>query len=194
MIIIINGTSSSGKSTLSAKLQNRLGDGWLFFSTDGYLGMLGSKFDGLHPDNKEVCEPNDICYAKAHDDGTYEIVPGALCSKLYVTIPAALQLLAMQGFNIIVDSFITTMDDFLFYREKLEKHGLLFIYLYAPELVISAREEARGDRLKGSALHWLKSFECEPACDLKFDTSELNINEITNTIVNYVSKCLSINN
>jgi chloramphenicol 3-O-phosphotransferase len=63
MIIIINGTSSSGKSTTSEALKQKLGDNWLLFSTDEYLSMLGEKFVGLHPGNPEVCLQNNICYA-----------------------------------------------------------------------------------------------------------------------------------
>jgi deoxyadenosine/deoxycytidine kinase len=63
MIIIISGTSSSGKSTVSQALQRKLGDNWLLFSTDEYLSMLGEKFLSLHPNNKEVLTPNNICYA-----------------------------------------------------------------------------------------------------------------------------------
>lgn len=186
MIVIINGTSSSGKSTISAELQSKLGDGWLYFSMDNYLSMLGPKFEGLHPDNQEVCIPNDICYAKKHTNGTYEIVTGALCSKLYATIPNVLAMLAETGFHIIVDSFITTMDEFIFYKKKLEKYGLLFVYLYASEKIITQREEARGDRLKGSALHWLKAFECESVCDLSFNTEEADIGKISEDIVKRV--------
>ena len=182
MIIIVCGTSSSGKSTLCQELQNRLGNGWLSFSTDGYLSMLGDKFGGLHPDNPQVCVPNDVCYAQKHTDGTYEIVPGALCSKLYLTIPNVLKLLAEQGFNIIVDSFITTMDEFNSYKEALEQYGVLFVYLYASETVIAQREEARGDRLKGSALHWLKRFDFQEHCELCINTEEMNMHQICSAV------------
>jgi chloramphenicol 3-O-phosphotransferase len=116
MIIIITGTSSAGKSSVCQLLRNRLGDGWLGFSTDDYLAMLGDKFLGLHPNNPDLQTPNDICYATKHDDSTYEIIPGKLCSKLYATIPDTLENLARQGFNIVVDSFITTHDEFLAYK------------------------------------------------------------------------------
>jgi len=192
MIIIINGTSSSGKSTISAKLQSQLGDGWLYFSMDGYLSMLGSKFGGLHPDNQEVCTPNDICYAKKHSNGTYEIITGDLCSKLYTTIPDVLALIAEKGFHIIVDSFIATMDEFISYKEKLDNYGLLFVYLYASEKIISQREEERGDRLKGSALHWLKTFECQSVCDLSFNTEEADINKISEDIMKKINFLVKI--
>ncbi|HHF7364931.1 TPA: AAA family ATPase [Legionella bozemanae] len=188
MIIIVCGTSSSGKSTLCQELRNLLDNGWLNFSTDGYLGMLGDQFGGLHPDNPKVCIPNDICYAQKYPDGTYEIIPGALCSKLYLTIPSVLKLIAEQGFNIIVDSFITTMDEFKSYKETLEQYGVLFVYLYASANVINQREEARGDRLKGSALHWLKRFDFQDHCDLCVNTEEMSIQQICDEILRLKSQ------
>lgn len=183
MIILINGTSSSGKSTLSLELQKQLGDGWLYFSMDDYLSMLGAKFAGLHPDNPEVCTPNAICYAHQHEDGAYEIVTGELCLRLFNTIPDVISLLARQGFHLIIDSLITTFIEHEMFKSKLEQFGILFVYLYAPESVIAQREMQRGDRLKGSALHWLKAFECESACDLSFNTAEISLEEMSRNII-----------
>ncbi len=192
MIIIVCGTSSSGKSTLCHELQSRLDDGWLSFSTDEYLGMLGDKFGGLHPDNPQVCVPNDICYAQQYPDGTYEIIPGALCSKLYLTIPSVLKLIAEQSFNIIVDSFITTLDEFKSYKEALEQYDILFVYLYASEAEIAQREEVRGDRLKGSALHWLKRFDFQEHCELCINTEEMNIQQICDEILRVNNRVRSL--
>lgn len=178
MIIIICGTSSSGKSSVCQGLHKKLGDGWLNFSTDGYLGMLGNKFHDLHPSNPDVCVPNDVCYAKKYQDGTYQIMPGKLCSKLYSTIPEILELLAKQGFNIIVDSFITTQEDLSIYKSNLSKYDLRLIYLSASEETITKREEARGDRLKGSAIHWLKQFNFQDSCDLVIDTEKKDLDQI----------------
>lgn len=182
MIIIVNGTSSSGKSSVCQTLHKLLGDGWLLFDTDNYLSMLGDKFLGLHPSNQQVCTPNDICYAKKHQDGTYEIVPGKLCSRLYSTIPNVINTIAKQGFNIIVDSFITTAEDLKIYKEELREYNILVVYLYASESVITQREEARADRLKGSAIHWLKTFDCQEKCDLNIDTGDLSVTEICDII------------
>ncbi len=182
MIIFLNGTSSSGKSTVSEILLQRLGDGWLYFNMDDYLSMLGPKFFGLHPDNKEITQPNDVCYAKKHADGTYEIITGELCSRLFSTIPDVLALLAVQGFNIIVDSFITTMAELNSYKEKLNKYNFFCVYLNASENVITVREELRGNRLKGSAIHWLKKIECKDAFDLKINTDENSPHDITQII------------
>lgn len=186
MIIIINGTSSSGKSSVCQVLQRKLGDGCLNFGTDGYLSMLGNKFLELNPNNPDVCTPNDICYAKKHDDGSYEIVPGKLCSKLYQTIPDILDVVAKQGFNIVVDSFITTQDELKPYKERLAKYNMFFVYLYATEQIIESREETRGNRLKGSAIHWLKHFVCKDDHDIIVDTSAVSVEEICNKILNHI--------
>lgn len=187
MIIILNGTSSSGKSTIAQALQQRLGDGWLYFCMDDYLSMLGPKFGGLNPDNPEVCIPNEVCYAKKHSDDTYEIMTGKLCSELYATIPAVLELMASRGFNIIVDTFIATNEEFVPYKAKLEQYSPLFVYLYAPEHIIYAREKARGDRLIGSANHWLKTFECANEFKLKMNTAEINTEQTTEIIVAHLN-------
>lgn len=183
MIIAICGTSSSGKSSVCQALHKKLGDGWLYFGTDGYLSMLGDKFLGLHPNNLNVCVPNDICYAKKHPDGTYEIMPGKLCSKLFSTIPDVLELLAKQNFSIVVDSFISSNEDLILYKTKLEKYGIKFIYLDASEQIIIKREHARGDRLKGSAIHWLKQFDYQENCDLIIDTEKFGIEMICDNIL-----------
>jgi chloramphenicol 3-O-phosphotransferase len=183
MIILICGTSSSGKSSVCQELHKRLCDGWINFSTDSYLGMLGDKFNNLHPNNPTVCVPNDICYAKQHSNDSYEIVPGKLCSKLYSTIPYVLELMAKSGFNIIVDSFITTTDEFKLYKDILDKYNARFVYLYASEATIIEREAARGDRLKGSAIHWLKQFNFQDGCDLVIDTEKTNLEEICDYIL-----------
>lgn len=184
MIIIICGTSSSGKSSVCEALKDRLGDSWLFFSTDGYLSMLGKKFLELHPDNKDVTIPNAICYAKKYGDGTFEIIPGELCSKLYLTIPTVLKMLSEQGFNIILDSFITIKDEFDSYRNMLKEFDLHFFYLHASPDVIAEREEKRGDRLKGSAIHWLKKFDFQNECDSVIDTEKHSTDQIVKLILN----------
>lgn len=186
MIIVVSGTSSSGKSSVCAALKNKLGDHWLYFSTDSYLSMLGNKFLGLHPDNQTVTYPNKICYAKKYNDGTFEIVPGELCSKLYLTIPDVLKLLSQNGFDIIVDSFITIKSEFDLYHNTLEKFDPQFFYLYASENIILEREKTRGNRLKGSAIHWLRKFDFQESCTLMIDTEKLSPNQVCDIILKHL--------
>lgn len=132
--------------------------------------------------------PNDICYATKYDDGTFEIVPGELCSKLYLTIPNVLKLLSQQGFNIILDSFITIKEEFKLYKDILNEFDPHFFYLHASPSVIAKREEKRGNRLKGSAIHWLKKFDFQSECDLVINTEDLLVNQIGEQILKHLKK------
>lgn len=170
MIIFICGTSSSGKSTICHKLHAMLDSRWLNFSTDGYLSMLGNKFLELHPQNPNLCDPNDICYAKKYPDGTYEIVIGKQCSKLNSTIPEALKVLAQKDFNIIVDSLITSKNELKSFKAALKDFDPIFVYLLASENTVSQREQLRANRLAGSAIHWLRKFDFTDDFDLIIDT------------------------
>ena len=49
--------------------------------------------------------------------------------------------------------------------------------------VINQREETRGDRLKGSAEHWLNSFDFQNECDFIFDTSDKTPDDIISHII-----------
>ncbi|TXG76919.1 hypothetical protein E6Q11_03870 [Candidatus Dojkabacteria bacterium] len=187
MIIFVCGTSSSGKTSVCNALKRELPDGWLLFSTEGYLGMLGDKFNNLHPANIEVEVPNKIAYAKKHDDGSFEIIVGALVQRLFSIIPEAIGLLAQRGFDIVVDSLITKKSEIDQFRKALDKFDCKFIYLSASEKEISRREESRGDRLKGSAVHWLRAFDFHNECDLILDTENIVVNQIAKDIINHLN-------
>lgn len=184
MIIFICGTSSAGKSSVCHALKQKLGDDWLLFDMDGYLAMLGEKFTNLHPDNAEVCIKNEVAYAKKHADGSYEVVVGSLCSKLFGTLPSVLGLLAKNGFNIVVDSLITKKVELNNFKAVLKDYNCQFIYLDASVEAINQREETRGDRLQGSAEHWLKSFDFLDECDLIFATDRRTPDDIALEITN----------
>lgn len=153
---------------------------------DGYLAMLGDKFTNLHPDNADVCVKNEVAYANKHTDGSYEIIVGSLCSRLFSTIPVVLSVLAKSGFNIIVDSLITKKAELHELKAMLKDYHCHFVYLDTLIKVINNREEARGDRLKGSAEHWLKSFDFQDECDVIFNTVEATSEDIARQIISYI--------
>lgn len=89
---------------------------------------------------------------------------------------------------IILDSFITIQDEFFSYKHTLQKFNSHFFYLYASEKTIATRENQRGDRLKGSAIHWLKKFDFQDHCHLNIDTEKITTNEICQLILKAIAK------
>lgn len=183
MIILICGTSSAGKTSVSTVLQQQLGEGWLRFSMDEYLGMLGTAFsEGLRLSNPDLCQKNNIAYAKQHEDGSYEIVAGKECSKLSATIPDVISTIAAKPFNIILDIVITSKEELNHYHQVLKRYGLFSVYLDISEAEVAKREKERENRLPGSAVHWLKKFNFKDKCDLMIDTTQLDVNSVVKKI------------
>jgi len=46
----------------------------------------------------------------------------------------------------------------------------------------------KSDRLKGSAIHWLRKFDFQDKCDLAIDTENLSAQQICDLILNSVVK------
>lgn len=91
--------------------------------------------------------------------------------------------MAQQGFFIIVDSLITKKSELMIFKEELKDSDCAFIYLNASEESIIQREGVRGDRLKGSAIHWLRSFDFKNICDLSINTDEIGAEDIAKQIL-----------
>ncbi len=181
IVIVLTGTSSSGKSSVAKLLQKQLGEEFLFFEVDNYMKMLGEKYNNFNLNNPEAFIPNNIIYAKKLDDGTFDTITGPVYQKLYKTIPLVLNNLVNNGFNIIVDSLINDKEEIILYKKILNKQ-VKFVYLQALPETLLAREKARNDRVPGSALNWLKKFNCQQETNLTIDVDNLSIQQIVEKI------------
>ena len=184
MIIIICGTSSSGKSTLCGELKEKLGDNWLLFATDGYLGMLVVNFLSCIQIIGMLYFQIMLCLKK-HNDESYEIIPGELCSKLYVIIPSVLKILAAQGFNIISDSFITTQDEFESYKSGLAQYARIF-FIFMLQKKQSLKGKKKRGWIKGFCSHWLRRFDFQNKCDLVINEN-ISVHRVCDEILNELS-------
>lgn len=125
-IILLNGPSSSGKSTLASTLQTiikeRTGEEYAILSIDDFLKMTA----------------NEAIY----EDDVFEISP-KLCYK------ALEMLLVKQG--VIIDHVVTSERIFKQLTESLKSHALYLIHVTCPLHELKRREEARKNRCPGSA-------------------------------------------
>ena len=124
--VLLNGPSSSGKSTLAKALQalieNRGSGRYEMVSIDDF--MKGS--------------PEETIY----EDDVYAI-SGDLCEK-------ALEILG-SGSGVIIDHVITSERIFTQLKETLSAYPLRLVNISCPLDVLRERERARGDRCPGSA-------------------------------------------
>jgi chloramphenicol 3-O phosphotransferase len=137
-VIILNGPSSSGKTTLAQAIQARSAEPWLHLGLDAFVDGLDRRFldlDGQRP--IELVE------------GRIEL--GPVAGRLVSAMQSAVVAVARTGMNVIADHILLDPRWFEHYQAQAEGIPTLLIAVTAPAVVIEAREQARGDRVLGMA-------------------------------------------
>lgn len=157
--IILNGTSSSGKTTLAKSLQSRLGDCFFHFEMDSFWDMV----------------PNQ-------DEANSEKFPN-LKSAFILSARALLD----TGHDLILDTVFMpdTLQDL---KTGLGNHDVYTIGVMAPLDVLENRELARADRLTGLAKSQFPTLHDGTEYDLTVDTSEQSADEIATSVVHHYTK------
>lgn len=139
-IIILNGISSAGKSTLAKAIQDAAQDDWLHVSLDQFISML--------PDGREMA-PEWFTVSRTDEDRV-SIMNGPRGGVLMETMRDFVRIAANRGIDIVVDDVatITEIDD---YRQKLAKHSTFVVKVDVPLETAKRRERERGDRMIGLA-------------------------------------------
>lgn len=124
--ILLNGPSSSGKSTLSKALQAVIRE------------KRSEIYEVISIDDFMTTDPNETIY----EDDVYEI-SGDMCSK-------ALEILK-GGSGVIIDHVITSERIFVQLKDALQAYPLRTVRITCPLEILKKREQERGDRCPGSA-------------------------------------------
>lgn len=189
-VVCISGTSSVGKSSTSSLLKEKLGDSWLHFKVDSYLQMFGAKYNNIFNNNNAyqeanydlISQKNEIYYVEKNADYGFDVKYGEVSVLLYNTIPSSIKVLADSGFNVIVDAFVENENHIELMNNLMPNYKMHFVYLYADNTALLYREKDRKNRLKGTAVNWLKSFN-PSIYDLQINTTHLSPNDVSDKII-----------
>ena len=152
-VILLNGTSSSGKTTLATALQKAMPEPTLYVSNDKFISMTPEhvlKDDALRP---KVLIP--------------------LMSAFHHSLP----LIAACGFPMIVDHVIERMDWMDEVAEALRGVDVHFVKVSCPLEELERRERARGDRQIGFARMQLGWVHSHCGYDVEVDTHGSSIEQ-----------------
>jgi chloramphenicol 3-O-phosphotransferase len=152
-IILLNGVSSSGKSTLGLALQDTLPNKYFLFSQDGFSESWPYK------------------YWKEDNDGIY------IETMMYMN--RTIQMLAESGVNFIIDHLFlnngtTNATGVVVLRDCIQRFwdfSILFVRVDCDIDELDRRERWRGDRGVGTAEWQLKELYPEHSYDLIVSTS-----------------------
>lgn len=139
-IIILNGVSSAGKTTLAKAIQAASPDDWLHVSLDQFIAML--------PVGREMT-PEWFTVART-DETRVSITNGPRGARLMQSMRDFVQTAADREIDIVVDD-VATIAEIGDYREKLADHCALVVKVDVPLETAEQRERDRGDRMIGLA-------------------------------------------
>jgi chloramphenicol 3-O phosphotransferase len=167
-IIFINGTSSSGKTSLVKTLQAKLQEPYLDMGVDRFIWMLPSRY---------LDRPLwDDVLGKALQSGPVGLT---LFSGMHHAIAAA----AQRGNNILADHVFvekTWVDECASLFTEMNAY---LIGLYCPLEVLEQREKDRKDRTLGQARLQFDVIHKYTKYDLELDTSKLAVDVCAEKVV-----------
>ncbi|MBI2972079.1 MAG: AAA family ATPase [Candidatus Aenigmarchaeota archaeon] len=163
-IIVLNGTSSSGKSTIARALEKAFDGAYCRISLDEFGDELRRS---RYPTLRGKPPPHVLDYeiARFHD---------------------AIAALAAEGANVIVDHVLEEFRWSLSLAEALAAYDVTLVGVHCPLAVVETREQERGDRKPGTARYQFGRVHERKRYDVTVDTSELPLQACAEKIISYV--------
>ena len=148
-VVLLNGPSSSGKSTLAKALQALI------------AGKLSERYEVVSIDDFMKTDPMETIY----EDDVFE-VSGDLCRRVS-------ELLSEET-GVIIDHVITSERIFRQLQESLSPEPLFLVQVACPLKILRQREQERGDRCPGSAESSAAYLYPKEGYDMTVDTGRMS--------------------
>jgi len=163
-VIVLNGGSSSGKSSLARALQEALPHPWLRLGVDDLIEAMPARLTG--PDGLVV-----------RDDGSVEVGPAFIAVEEHWM--AGIAAIAAHGGRVLVeDNFVSGPAAQHRWASALSGIETRWIGVRCAAEVAAAREEARGNRVPGMAAKQAEEVHHGISYDVVVDTTSTSAAEL----------------
>nr|WP_145164662.1 zeta toxin family protein [Paenibacillus terrae] len=174
LIVLLNGTSSAGKTSISMELTNQKEILFHHLSIDDFYHNYNDFINNKFPDLKPV--------RKLDDEVIGQIIFDPIISMYYATI----KLFSEMGLNVIVDTVIENDKWFNDYLDVLFDYPTLFVGVICSKEELARREQIRGDRRIGLANSQFDKVYSFNEYDLEVNTEELSPAECAEKILSLI--------
>jgi chloramphenicol 3-O phosphotransferase len=166
-IVVLDGASSSGKTTIARAMQERAGRVLLNFSIDSILYAL---------------PPRAIERIQRGDD-----ISDLRFPELVRAFFACVKTLAGLGHDLVIDHAVTSEAQAELLREAVRGHRALLVAVECPADVLAERERARGDRAAGLSASQVGRVHKWLDYDLRVDSSNVSAEEAAGRVIELLS-------
>lgn len=178
LIVFLNGTSSSGKTSISLELKNQKDIPFHHLSIDDFFRNYNQYIDNTYPDMEPTRELDDHVVA--------DILFDPIISVYYATI----KLFSEMGLNVIMDTVIDNDKWFNDFYDLLSDHPILFVGVRCSKEELTRREQSRGDRMIGLAHSQFDNVYSYNEYDLEVNTEQFSPAECAEKILSYIKSDL----
>ena len=161
-ILLLNGTSSAGKTTLSWELQTHAPGYWYWLALDSFLDAVPSQL-----------------WDKDQDKGYMTAIDmHSNCVKL----------IADQGKDVIVDTVLCGDEAYKSFVQRLAGYKVIMVKVTCPVDELERRERNRGDRDIGTAVNQIDRITPKDGYDLVVDTHAQSTEECAQMVIKLLTK------
>lgn len=176
--VILNGTSSAGKSSLAKAFINSQKDLWLYFSIDDLLDRwIGEHFCVIDNKPYEEWQKDWFFHHASNTEGTMRVfaADGQRAKKLRQDLIHAHAQLFAKGYNLLFDEVLLHSFELQCYRKAFEGSlpDVHLVNVVCDEQERLRREQGRGDRWPGLSAGYMQTYELVDHCDLELNTTQV---------------------
>ncbi len=179
MLILLNGASSTGKSSIAKALQHLSEEPFLHIGVDTFWDMMPRHYvDAPRFESEEDKKTTSFPKVEGYPHNVFQAIPGVLKALLGAHL------------NVIMDDVICGDAERLrTYRSMFKAHTVYFIGVYCALDVLREREILRGDRRIGQGRAQLDRVHTPSRFyDLEVDTSTASPWHCAQLILDFISK------
>ncbi len=169
-IILLNGGSSSGKTTLAKALQASLPNAWLHFGIDDLIDAMPSSM---------LVSESGILF-----DSNGEVVPGENFRILEWAWMNGIAEMAKQGANLLIDDVLLSgASGQMRWQSAMQGLTVLWVGVHCHPETAAERELSRPDRTVGMAVSQARVVHQGVRYDCTVDTSVMSLDECVQIII-----------
>jgi chloramphenicol 3-O phosphotransferase len=191
--LLLNGSSSSGKTTLSRALQQHIDAPLQHLALDQFRDGMPDRFRGLNsPPGSAGARGLNVVPRAVGDETLTHIEFGEFGERMLRAMRRSVAVLAREGIWVVVDDLLFRPDYLLDYARVLVGVPTYLIGVRCPLPVVEARESERPGRFPGTAKsHYdvvhKAVFDLKATYDVEVDTSVQTPDECARTVLQRLS-------
>lgn len=175
-IIVLNGVSSAGKTTLAKAIQARSSRPVLRVAMDTFLEMMPARF----ANHAQAFAFDAVAEV---DPPETSVMTGPFGTALMQGMRRSVAALADEGLDLVVDDVMLDPGDEADYRHALAAHELRFVAVRCTIETAEARERARGDRYIGQARWQYSRVHKGVSYDLEIETDHATAEQLAPKVI-----------